>query len=173
MLSWYEPVRLHFLPTHTVLFYSFLMPWVRKSFLLLSALAGELFYLSLSALPAQGGLAGSWQLPAGIGAAPRRGGDETGCSKKCSWLPLDPVSVGVWAQGSGSADTRRGQAVHCSCWNDCSAGGRGKLFQLGFKSERAPYCRGKERVPRWPRFPLKGLTSTGRGSDLVTFLSLR
>lgn len=47
------------------------MPWVRKSFLLLSALAGEPFYLSLPALPAQGGLAGSSVLaqgqPRGVG----------------------------------------------------------------------------------------------------------
>lgn len=54
VLSWSESVRLHFLPTYTVLFYSFLMPWVRKIFLLFSALAGELFYPSLLPLPARG-----------------------------------------------------------------------------------------------------------------------
>lgn len=82
VLSSYEPVRLHFLPTHIVLFYSFLMPWVRMSFLLLSASAGELFYLWLAALPGRG----AWPAaPAGSGAAPHCAcGDENG--KKCTGL---------------------------------------------------------------------------------------
>lgn len=71
------------------------------------------------------------------GAAPRCGRDEPGCSKKCSQLLLDPVSAEARARGSGSADAKWGQAVRCSCWNDCSAGGGRKLLQLGLKSEQS------------------------------------
>lgn len=78
-----------------------------------------------------------------VGAAPWCRGDVSGCSKICSQLLLDPMSSGTRAQASGFADTKQGQAICCSCWNDCSFGGGGKLLQLGFKSEAGPYAVGR------------------------------
>lgn len=47
----------------------------------------------------------------------------------------DPVWAGTKSHRSGSAGTKWGQTVRCSCWNDGSAGGAGKLLQVGFKRE--------------------------------------
>lgn len=167
MLSWYEPVRLHFLPTHIVLFYSFLMPWVRISFFLLSAAAGELFYLSLAVLL---GREARPAAPCWHWGSPTVWGGWEWQQQEVLWA-ADPVWAGTKSHRSGSADTKWGQTAHCCCWNDCSAGGAGKLLQIGFKREWAPYCCGKERVPCCPRLPLKGPTSAGRGSDPGTFPS--
>lgn len=136
VLSWPKPVRLHFPPTHTVLFYSFLMPRVSRSFLLFSALAGELLHPSLS------GNARPWGSPTvWVGWA------EPGRSTKCSWLLLDPGSAEAWAWGSG-LQTLNGVKLRCSCRNDCSVGGGAKLLQLRLKSEQSQR-RFSLKVPTW------------------------
>lgn len=136
MLSWPKPVRLHFPPTRSVLFYSFLMPWVSRSFLLFAALAGELLHPSLS------GGAQPWGSPAAwVGWA------EPDCSTNCSWLLLDPGSAEAWARGSG-LQMLNGVKLYCSCQNDCSVGGGVKLLWLRLKSEQSQW-RFPLKVPTW------------------------
>ena len=102
--------------------------------------------------------------------SPAAWGGETTCSKKCFLLPLDPMSAGARARararGSWSADTKWGQAVGCSAEMIAPLVVEGNCFRLDLKAR-------KEWVPRWVSFALKGPTSAGRGSDPVTFLSLR
>lgn len=151
-------------------FTAFSCPEWEKSCFLLLASARELFSLSPSS-PCKRRF--GQQLPAGTGTASQCEEDGTTHSKKCSWLLLDPVSVRAEAQGSGSADTKRGSRCMLPRLKWLLAGGGGKLLQMRLKSEQALYCRGKNWVACWLRLPLKGPSSSassGRGSDLVTFL---
>lgn len=125
------------------------MPWVWISFLLLSALAGELFYLLLAAL-ADRGLASSSLLAPG---QPHSVGGENGSSKKCSGL-LTQCGQGQNHTGLGLQALNGVKLLLLKWWLRwwCREIAPGWVWKAA--SSFLPVC-----VPCCLRLPLKGLTS--------------